>query len=353
MIAAPDLSTSKILIVDDEPANVALLEAILDQEGYSNVISTTDPRDVVGLFQTHDLDLILLDIRMPHMTGIEVLAKLTEIIGDGDWPPVLVLTAQIDDETRRQALEGGAWDFINKPFKQWECLQRIRNLLRTRYYFKKHIHRANELEDMVQERTQELYQSKLMIIERLGRAGEYRDNETGRHVLRMAQACQMLALAMGMSEEQAKNIRYAAPMHDVGKIGIADGVLLKPGKLDAEERSIMQKHVDIGADIIGEHTDDILTLARSVALFHHEKWDGSGYPHGLKGTAIPIEARIASICDVFDALTSSRPYKNAWSDDQALAYINDHAGRHFDPELVVHFNRIFQDITALRDVMPD
>jgi putative two-component system response regulator len=348
-----NISTSKILIVDDEPANVALLEAILEQAGFTNVMSTGDSREVVGLFKAHQIDLILLDIRMPHLSGIDVLAQLADTIADGDWPPVLVLSAQTDDETRQKALESGAWDFINKPFKEWECLQRIHNLLRTRHYFLNQKARADELESLVRERTKELYASNLMIIDRLGRAGEYRDNETGRHVLRMAKACQMLALAAGLSEAHADTIRHAAPMHDLGKIGIPDHILLKPSKLDPAERRIMETHVEIGADILGDHHDEVLVLARTMAIAHHEKWDGTGYPKGLLGTDIPIEARIASICDVFDAVTSARPYKHAWTFQQARDFINEQAGHHFDPQLVVHFNRIIREIAALRAELPD
>ncbi|MBF0327424.1 MAG: response regulator [Alphaproteobacteria bacterium] len=344
-----DLRASSILIVDDEPANVALLEATLAREGYANLVSTGDPRQVEELCRTHDFDIILLDIRMPHMSGIEVMERLAAKLVDGDWLPVLVLTAQTDDETRMKALTAGARDFVNKPFKRWEVLLRIRNLLETRHFYKRQRVRADELEKIVRERTKEVRETQLQIIERLGRAGEYRDEETGMHVMRMSHACHQLALAAGLDSATSELILYATPMHDVGKIGISDLILLKPGRLDPEERKIIEAHPIIGGDIIGEHGSELLTMARNVALYHHEKWDGTGYPHGLKGEEIPIEARIASICDVFDALTSPRPYKEAWPLEKAVALFKGETGKHFDPKLVEAFLSILPKVVALRE----
>ncbi|MBF0270412.1 MAG: response regulator [Alphaproteobacteria bacterium] len=350
MLTAPDpLRESRVLIVDDESANVALLEDMLEQEGYADLTSTSDPREVEGLHRAKDFDIILLDIRMPHISGIELLGKLSASLTDGDWLPVLVLTAQTDDETRMKALQAGARDFVNKPFKRWEVLLRIRNLLETRHFFKRQRLRADELEEVVRERTREVRETQLQIIERLGRAGEYRDEETGQHVLRMSHASHKLALAAGLDVATAELILYATPMHDVGKIGISDTILLKPGRLDPEERKVIETHAAIGAEIIGEHGSELLTMARNVALYHHEKWDGSGYPHGLKGEEIPIEARIAAICDVFDALTSPRPYKEAWPLEGVVALFKDQAGKHFDPRLVDLFLGMLPDILALRD----
>lgn len=347
-----EILRSSILIVDDEPANVALLQDMLEDEGYTDLHSATDPNTVAALHRRQRFDLILLDVRMQGMSGIEVLQALAGMIEE-EWVPVLVLTAQTDDETRLQALEAGARDFLNKPFKQWEVLLRIRNALESRLFYKRQMLRADELERLVRRRTRDIEQIKLKVIERLGRAGEYRDNETGTHVIRMSMACQKLALAAGLPQARAELLRYAAPMHDIGKIGIPDAVLLKPGKLDPEERRVMQEHVRIGADIVGEHGDRMLDLARIIALHHHEKWDGTGYPDGLKGEAIPLEARITAICDVFDALTSPRPYKSAWVPEQALEFINAEAGTHFDPALVKVFNQIFPEIVALREQLPD
>ena len=347
-----ELFQSSILIVDDEPANVMLLDSILADEGYQNIVSTMDPRQVVDLHRTHDYDLILLDIRMPHMSGIEVLHALSENF-PGQWCPVIVLTAQTDDQTRQGALEAGARDFVNKPFKSWEVLLRIRNTLETRLYYRRQMVRADILEEEVRQRTKQIYDTKLMVLESLGRASEYRDYETGNHVVRVGTACEMLALDVGIAPHRAELIRNASPMHDVGKIGIPDTILLKPGKLDPAEREIMNQHVQIGADIVGDDADELLMMARLMALCHHEKWDGTGYPKGLRGEEIPLEARIASICDVFDALTSSRPYKTAWTSQDALDYVNAQSGLAFDPHLVQAFNRIAPDIIALRDRLPD
>ncbi len=343
---------SRILVVDDEPVNTALLVQILEDAGYTRIHSTTDPREVVPLHRENQYDLILLDIRMPHMSGLQVMETLTRYQQD-DYLPVIVLTAQIDDDTRLQALSGGARDFLPKPFKHWEVLMRIHNMLEARLFFKQQQIRADELEQRVQERTRELRETQLEIIRRLGRAAEYRDNETGAHVLRMSKSCQLLALAAGLDVKHAELILFATPMHDIGKIGIPDAILLKQGPLDGDERKIMNTHVELGAKIIGEHHSVLLKMAHSIAFCHHEKWDGSGYPRGLKGEDIPIESRITTICDVFDALTSERPYKKAWPLEQAVTYLQDQAGKHFDPHLIEHFLKILPEVQKLRQELPD
>jgi len=346
------LHDCRLLIVDDEPLNVTLLEEILIDADFTNVKSTTDPREVLPLHEQNDFDLILLDIRMPHMSGIEVLKTLSKYI-ESDFFPVLVLTAQTDKATRFDALNAGATDFLTKPFEQWEILLRIKNMLRTRLYYKGQKFRADELEKQVRERTAEIRETQLKIIQCLGQASEYRDNETGYHVIRMSRSCQLLALEAGLTEVHAEKILFASPMHDVGKIGIRDDILLKPGKLSEVEYEEMKSHSHIGAEIIGEHSSELLELAREIATCHHERWDGSGYPNGLKGKEIPIESRIASICDVFDALTSVRPYKAAWSTEEAVSFLKENAGTQFDPELAALFINIVPKVVALRDEYPD
>lgn len=354
-----NIPAASILIVDDKPENVSLLEMMLSFAGYTNVQSTTDPREVKGLYEANDFDIILLDIRMPHMTGFQVMAQLSEIV-KGDYLPILVLTAQNDMETRLKALEAGARDFVSKPFHKTEVLNRIHNMLEVRALHNERMRQNEILELRVSERTTELRErnaeleeTRLEIVRRLGRAGEYRDNETGMHVLRMSKSCHLMALAAGLDENHAKLILHASPMHDVGKIGIPDGILLKPGKLDAEEWETMKTHSEIGADIIGDHDHDLMSTARIIALTHHEKWDGSGYPHGVSGEDIPIEGRIAAICDVFDALTSDRPYKKAWAVENAVNLINEESGRHFDPALVLLFNDLLPEILEIRDQYAD
>ncbi len=349
------LLDANILIVDDNPTNVKLLEVMLTMSGYTNVASTTDSRDVEALCQETDFDIFLLDIRMPHLDGFQVMEQLSEkiISKENDYVPVLVLTAQQDAETRLRALECGAKDFVTKPFDRAEVLNRISNMLEVRMLYNERKRQNEILEEKVRERTAELSETRLEIIRRLGRAGEYRDNETGMHVIRMSKGCQLLAIAAGLGEDIAEQILDASPMHDVGKIGIPDHILLKPGKLTPEEFDIMKTHVNIGGDIIGTHKAPIMQMAHSIAMSHHEKWDGSGYPTGLKGEDIPIEGRIAAICDVFDALTSERPYKKAWDIEKAIGLINEQSGIHFDPNLVDLFNKILPDILQIRDTYAD
>ena len=343
---------SAILVVDDEPANVALLTHMLEGEGYTNIVSTTDSRQVIDLHNRYRFDLILLDMRMPHMSGLDVLRLMTDS-NEWDATPVIVLTAQADDKTREEALKAGAHDFLSKPLRHWEVLLRIRNVLRTRHYYKEIRKYAEELESLVQERTKKIYETQLTLIGRLGNAGDKRNNVNGNHILRVSRSCEAVARAIGMPEAQVELIRLASPVHDVGKIGIPDNVLMKQGALNPEERAIMNRHAIIGSEIMGDHGDEVMSMATIMARYHHEKWDGSGYPYGLKGPGIPLPARIAAICDVYDALTSDRPYKPAWNPQDALVYIQEQAGHHFDPEVVRAFSSAFSVIAALRDQYPD
>tara|TARA_B100000315_G_scaffold154810_1_gene143328 strand:- start:81 stop:1184 length:1104 start_codon:yes stop_codon:yes gene_type:complete len=343
---------ASVLIVDDKPANVALLDAILKSEGYTNIQSVTDPRLVKELHDKWQFDIILLDIRMPHMSGFDVMEQLQSTVSD-DYLPVLVLTAQSDAETKIRALQSGARDFVTKPFERIEVTHRIKNMLEVRLMYNRRGWEKEIVEAQVRERTQQLADTQLEFIRQLGRAGEYRDNETGMHVVRMSKGCRSLALAAGHNKEFADLILLASPMHDVGKIGIPDRVLLKPGKLEAGEWEIMKTHVDIGAEILSSDSAEIMQLARTIALTHHEKWDGSGYPNGLVGEDIPVQGRIAAICDVFDALTSDRPYKKAWAVEDAAALIREESGRHFDPVLAMKFLEILPQIIEIRNAHAD
>jgi len=346
--ALADIHNAKILIVDDNMANVALLEAILEEDDFTQLFSTTDPRQVLPLYRQHHFDLILLDIRMPEMSGIEVLEQLAEVLRN-DFVPVIVLTAQTDQETRQQALASGAKDFVTKPFEDWEVLLRIENTLQSRMFYTRQVMRADLLEREIIKSTQEIRETQFEIVQRLGAAGELRDNETGAHVKRMSHMCSLLASKRELGREFAELLLYASTMHDVGKIGIPDSILLKPGRLSAEEWQIMKQHPLIGARIIGDHKSKLISLARETALFHHEKWDGSGYPHGIAGDAIPIAARIAAICDVFDALTSERPYKKAWSVEQAVAVLEEESGKHFEPAMVELFIANLPEILVIKE----
>lgn len=352
MFDQDELLESNILIVDDNPTNIALLEDILEQEGYENFTSTTDPRKVTELYASETFDLLLLDIRMPHLTGIDVMNALKEQV-EGDFLPILVLTAQTDMQTRKDALEAGAKDFLTKPFDHWEVLLRIRNMLETRYFYKRQVIRGDLLEQEVKARTSELREAQLEIVRRLGRAGEYRDNETGAHVIRMSKVAEILARGMGLDKRTCEKILHASPMHDVGKIAIPDAILLKPGPLTDDEWEVMKGHAVAGADILGGHQSELMTMAAEVAKNHHEKWDGSGYPAGISGEDIPLVARIAAVSDVFDALTSARPYKKAWPIDEAVEHIKKQAGSHFDPRVVEVFLKNVDAILAIRKQHPD
>ncbi|PCJ29891.1 MAG: two-component system response regulator [Gammaproteobacteria bacterium] len=335
---------ANILIVDDQIVNIKLLEKILKQDGYENVFSTIDSREAVPLFLEHNIDILLLDIRMPHLDGFEVMALLNEAITD-DYLPILVLTAELTKDTRVRSLEIGAKDFLTKPFDRLEVLQRIHNILEVRLLHTQLRNQNEILEQKVKLRTAEIERSRYEVIERLGQAAEYKDNETGNHIIRMSQYSRLLAIAKGLPDSEVELIFLAAPMHDIGKIAIPDYVLLKPGKLNAEEWEIMKTHVIRGYELLSGSDDvPLMKTARNIALTHHEKWDGSGYPYGISGEEIPLEGRICAICDVFDALTSERPYKKAWSVEEAMILINKESGHHFDPELVPLFESILADV---------
>ncbi|MDX5151901.1 MAG: response regulator [Acidiferrobacterales bacterium] len=340
------IKSSKILVVDDEPANLRLVEKILHSAGYLHVELVNDSRKAVDAYLQQESDLILLDLNMPNLDGYEVMQKL-QALNQEVIAPIMVLTAQQAREFRIRALDLGARDFICKPFDQIELLARVRNLLQA-HRFEQSLHaRKGELERLVQERTRELHDTRLQIVRKLGRAAEFRDNETGNHIIRMSKIAALLAQASGMNEYECDLLLNAAPMHDIGKIGIPDRILLKNGKFDPEEWGIMKTHTLIGADILAGDDSEVLKMAESIALTHHEKWDGTGYPAGLAGEAIPLVGRITAIADVFDALTSERPYKHAWPVSQAVEYIKAHAGTHFDPDLAAKFLDLMPQIQQI------
>lgn len=345
--AIADHNNAHILIVDDEPSNLKLLEKMLNRHGYDNLTLIEDPREVMQAYERNLPDIVLLDLNMPHLDGFAVLELLKEKSGR-ELPPVLVLTAQQGYEHRLRALENGARDYLTKPFDRAELLARVRNLIEAQL-FHKYMRGQNEvLEQMVRERTRALRHTRLQIVRRLGRAAEFRDNETGFHILRMSHISALLARALGWDEDQCELLLHASPMHDVGKIGVPDSILLKPGKLDSEEWDVMKSHVTIGAHILDGDDSALLTLAREIALSHHERWDGSGYPNGLIGEAIPPSCRIVALADVFDALTSERPYKRAWTVEASLEHIHEQSGKHFDPAVVEHFMQLLPQILAIR-----
>jgi len=344
--------SSKILLIDDEPLNIKLLEKYLKQTGYKNILSTQNSAIAVELYSQYQPDLVLLDLNMPTMDGFQILECLQRI-ETKSYVPVMVLTANTDDESRLRALEAGAKDFINKPFSKIEVMTRIRNMLEVRVAHKKLQQQNKILEQKVNERTQELRDSQLEIVQRLGLASEYRDNETGQHIIRMSYYSKVLAEHIGLSPKECELILNASPMHDIGKLGIPDAILLKPGKLTKEEFTVMQTHASIGSRLLEDARSPIVELARIIAMSHHEKWDGSGYPKGLKGEEIPLVGRIVAITDVFDALTSIRPYKPAWSIEDAIAEIKRSSGTHFDPEIVKHFIEALPEIIEISQTYAD
>jgi putative two-component system response regulator len=326
----------RILIIDDEPVNLKLLDKMLHAQGYENLVLVSDPREVLGSYEELHPDLILLDINMPHLDGYQVMEQL-KALNDPLLPPIVILTAQSGKDYLLRALAAGARDFISKPFDRNELLMRVRNLLDAQLAHRLIHDQKKMLEEMVRERTEELRTTRLQVVQRLGMAAEYRDEETGNHILRMSHISALLAKSAGWSEADCELMLNASPMHDIGKIGIPDAILLKPGKFEPPEWELMKTHATIGAKLLDGDHSDLMNMAREIALSHHEKWDGSGYPSGLAGEAIPMAGRIAALADVFDALTSERPYKKAWIVEDAVNLIKENSGKHFDPKLVEIF----------------
>jgi putative two-component system response regulator len=342
-----EILSAKILLVDDLELNISLLKTVLAEANYTNVHATTDSRRVAQMYRELRPDLVLLDLHMPYFNGFEVMEQLRAIEG-GPYIPVLVLTGLPDHATRVRALESGARDFLTKPFEPLEAVTRIRNLIEVRLLHNTTVEQNRLLEEKVRERTRELRETQLEIIRRLGRAAEYRDNVTGMHVVRMSHYCARLGRAVGLSASECEMLLHASPMHDIGKIGIPDRVLLKEGRLSPEEWEIMRTHAEIGAKLLEGSNSPIMHMAADIARTHHEKWDGTGYPNRLKGEDIPLAGRIVALCDVFDALTSERPYKKAWKLEDVMDELDRLSGSHFDPRLVVAFKEILPDILEIR-----
>jgi len=341
---------SKILIVDDQEANVILLEQILLREGYVLITSTMNPCEVCELHRQNNYDLILLDLQMPEMDGFQVMEGLKQI-EKGSYLSVLVITAQPDQKIR--ALKEGAEDFISKPFERAEVLVRVHNILKIRL-LSNELHNYNAvLEQRVRERTAELKEGYQETIFTMTRAAEHRDEDTGAHVQRISYYSRVLAQTLGMDEEFIENIFFASPMHDIGKIGIPDHVLLKPCGFIPDEWDIMREHAAMGAKILGNSKSPYLKMGAEIALNHHERWDGSGYPNGRKGEEIPLSARIMSICDIYDALRSKRPYKSAFDHIKTIniiIYGDDRTQpEHFDPVILDAFKRTHEAFCAIFD----
>lgn len=327
------LSSARILVVDDDAEEVALLKAMLRNAGFAYVSGLTDPRQFEWRFHAAPPDLLILDLQMPDRDGFAILELLRPWIA-ADHLPVLIMTDDPSMDVRRRALELGARDFIAKPLHSTNVTLRVRNMLETRLLYLDLRKQNWDLIDAVFGRTRELEDSHLEMLQRLAIAAEYRDDSTGQHTRRVGDCAARLAAALGLPDEHVRLIRRAAPLHDVGKVGIPDALLLKPTGLTAEERAIMQSHTVIGGHILSGSVVPLLQMVESIALSHHERWDGAGYPAHLAGEDIPLAARIVAVADAFDALTNDRPYRPARSLTESLQEIRRHRGRQFDPRIV-------------------
>ncbi|OPX55607.1 response regulator receiver modulated metal dependent phosphohydrolase [Oceanospirillum multiglobuliferum] len=333
-----------ILIVDDTLVNISVLVGLL-KDNYRTIVAKDGEQALNRIYSGVLPDLILLDIMMPGIDGYEVCSRL-KADARTKHIPIIFISAMSNVGDEAKGLELGAVDYITKPISPPIVLARVKTHLAL-------FNQQKNLEAQVEARTQELANSRKELIRRLGLAAEYKDNETGLHVQRMAEYTRLVALELGFSPANAETLASAAPMHDIGKLGIPDAILCKPGKLTDEEFEVIKSHPLIGAQILEHPDSELLTVAREVALYHHEKWDGSGYPEGLSGENIPITARIASIADVYDALISVRPYKKAWSTEQALALFEEQKGKHFDPNVVEAFKRVLPQVIEIQKRLAD
>ncbi|HZA39821.1 MAG TPA: HD domain-containing phosphohydrolase [Actinomycetota bacterium] len=364
---APGFSDARLLIIDDTDANLQLMERILKRAGYTSVNTTADPTAAVSLYIRLQPDLIVLDLHMPGMDGFEVMEALNDVVPTNSFLPILVLTGDVDRDARDRALSTGAKDFLTKPFDPTELLLRIRNLLETRQLHQVLQNHNEHLENTVAERTGELRQaldtlkeaqsrlkeSQEETVRRLSIAAELRDESTGAHIQRMSRYCALMARELGMESDECELLRLASQMHDVGKIGIPDSILLKPGPLTLKERAVMERHCDVGHRILMGSDAELVVMAATIAWTHHEKVDGTGYPRGLSGDDIPIEGRIAAVADVFDALTTERVYKHAFPVNTAVSILREGSGTHFDPELVETFLDSLPAATAILERFGD
>lgn len=356
-----DPKHARIMVVDDEILNVKVTQKHLRDAGYQTFVTTTDSREAIRLMRRECPDVVLLDIMMPHVSGLDVL-RMTREDGGLRHLPILMLTAATDEETKLSALELGATDILNKPVVVAELLLRVRNALIVKAHHDNLVEYSDLLENDVRLRTQELEESREEVIRILACAAECRDKDTGNHVLRVGRYAGIVARKLGIEEEQTRLIEQAALLHDVGKIGIPDAILLKPARLDEHEMETMREHCEYGFNILkgmpaqgtpnatapASHwrvsQSPVLNLAALIAMTHHEKWDGSGYPRGLRGESIPIEGRIMAVVDVFDALHSRRPYKDSLTADKCLEILKEGRGSHFDPVVLDAFLARFDEV---------
>ncbi len=347
------LQGAHVLLVDDQELNLRVLRHVLERAGLADIETTQDPWAVTGLVSKRTPDLIVIDLHMPGLDGFGVMDELRPQLDAAGYLPILVLTADVTDDARRRALEGGARDFLTKPIDPIEVILRTRNLLETRLLYQELERQNVDLEERVQQRTAEVEAANLETLDRLARTAEYRDDQTGRHVERVGRVSALIARQLGLDEDVVRLLRRAAPLHDLGKIAIPDAILLAPRKLEPAEFEEMKTHTTIGARILSGSQSTLLQLAERIALTHHERWDGRGY-HGLAADDIPLASRIVGLADVFDALTHERPYKSAWPVDLAVAELRSGRGSHFDPAVVDAFMQLVpEDAVDPVESVPD
>ena len=323
-----------VMIVDDQLTSRLILETIVQSISENiNIKSFDNALDALQTTESNPPDLILADYKMSSLDGVEFIRRLRQKPTNNDTP-IIMVTAFDDKSILYEALEAGATDFLTKPVDHYECKVRCRNLLTMRQQQLIIKNRAKWLESEVNKAVNQIQKREKETLYRLARAGEFKDQDTGQHLVRIGNISKIIAIAIGMNREQADIIEVAAPMHDIGKIGIPDSILLKKGPLEQDEFDLMKKHTKFGYEILKDSPSPYLQTGAIIALNHHEKYNGEGYPSGITGENIPIEARIVAIADVFDALISKRQYKDAWSIDSALGYLNEQKHKHFDPECI-------------------
>jgi putative two-component system response regulator len=363
------LQDAKIVIIDDEECNILVARKYLNSDGYKTILPINDSSQAIARIRAEKPDLVLLDIMMPRVGGLEIL-QIMQLDPALQRIPVLILTSSTDAATKKSAISLGAVDFLGKPVDPNELLPRVRNTLSHKQFQDRLSQYAEKLEQVVKERTMELVASRQQVIHCLARAAEFRDDNTGQHVVRVGRYVGVVARELGFSDNQIELLELAAQLHDIGKIGIPDDILRKPGKLDPEEYDLMQKHcmigkkiispllpeefsvlkshTRVGANLLNVRSSPLLLLAARIAQTHHEKWDGTGYPLGLKGEDIPIEGRMTAVADVFDALSTARPYKAAYPREKCFAIMEEGRGKQFDPRVLDAFFNRAEDVVRVQ-----
>lgn len=343
-----ELGNSRIMLVDDDEDNLALLELSLVDAGARHIATVNRPQLAVEFYSQFKPDVVILDLWMPPIDGLTLMSQFRAIDGHERSVPIVMLTGDESPETKQKALHAGVADFLQKDFDMAELLLRLRNVLRSQQLYRQVQRQKTWLEETVRVRTRQLQAARREVLERLALAAEFRDDQTGEHTRRVGQLCAQIAQAMGEDPSFVEAIGAAALLHDLGKIGIPDGILLKGGPLSATERRIMQEHAAIGAAILSDCTEPVMRMARELAMTHHERWDGAGYPQGLFGDSIPLSGRIVAVADAFDAMISERPYKTPMLRSEAIREIVDCSGKQFDPAVV----RAFLTVQQAEDKLP-